>query len=161
MDGWTDERTGPLIEMRGRNWTHQKIPWMLRLFWRASRPSRIFRFPLLLRARNHAPPNVLPLPRQARRRALRGWETFRRSYLTPLWRIWLVENNNNLVLVVETTPRHEWPLARVTQIFHDVKGHVRRIMLTNARRREFERHVTGVVPLEVVDNDKNDNDDDK
>ena len=67
----------------------------------------------------------------------------------------------DLVLVVETTPRHEWPLARVVEIFPDVKGHVRRIKLVNARRREFERHVTGVVPLEIVDNDNSDDDDDK
>ena len=68
----------------------------------------------------------------------------------------------DLVLVVESTPRHEWPLARVIEIFPDVKGHVRRIKLINARHREFERHVTGVVPLEVVDDDSdNDNNKDK
>ena len=34
------------------------------------------------------------------------------------------------------------------------KDHVRRIMQTNVRRREFERRVTGVVPLEIVNNNK-------
>ena len=66
-----------------------------------------------------------------------------------------------LVLVVESTLQHKWPLAPVTEVFYDVKGHVRCIMLTNARRRVFKQHVTGDVPLEVVDTDKNDNNNDK
>ena len=60
-----------------------------------------------------------------------------------------------LVLVVETTPRHEWPLARIVETFPDAGGLVRKLRLINARGREFERHVTGVVSLEVTNNNDN------
>ena len=62
-----------------------------------------------------------------------------------------------LVLVVETTPRHEWPLARIIETFPDAGGLVQKLRLINARGREFERHVTGVVSLEVCSHDDNDN----
>ena len=95
------------------------------------------------------------------------WRRRQREYISLLQSCvkWMRERPNikvsDLVLVVESTLRHEWPLAPVTEVFYDVKGHVRRIMLTNARRCVFEQHVTGVVPLEVIDTDKNDNDNDK
>ena len=60
-----------------------------------------------------------------------------------------------LVLIVETTPCHEWPLARIVETFPDAGGLVRKLRLINARGRKFERHVTGVVSLEVTNNNDN------
>ena len=120
------------------------------------------------------PPAMEPAPRVLLKRwqhvrALADgfWKRWQREYVSLLqsrgkWtRVRPNIKVGDLNLVVETTPRHEWPLARVIEIFPDVKGHVRRIKLINACHREFEGHVTGVIPLEIVDDNDNDNDDNK
>ena len=82
------------------------------------------------------------------------WRRWSREYVSTLQARakWISPRPNikegELVLVVENTPRHLWPLARVIETMPDSEGLVRRVRLINAKKREFERHVTGLVFLE-------------
>ena len=59
------------------------------------------------------------------------WRRWQREYVSLLQlRKKLMRERPNikvsyLVLVVESTLQHKWPLAPVTEVFYDVKGHVR------------------------------------
>ena len=60
-----------------------------------------------------------------------------------------------LVLITdELTPRNEWRLARVIKILSTDKNHVRRVLVTTADRKTYERHVTSLVPLELEEEEE-------
>ena len=52
-------------------------------------------------------------------------------------------------MVEEGTPREQWRLARVTDIINGDKTHPRRVLLKDAAGSKFDRHITGIVPIEL------------
>ena len=57
---------------------------------------------------------------------------------------------NQIVLIKEeNAPRETWKLARIVAIINSDPLHVRRVKLKDASGTMFDRHVTGIVPLEL------------
>ena len=54
----------------------------------------------------------------------------------------------------EQEPRKDWRIARVDEILSADKNHVRRVRVTTADRKSFERHVTKLVALELDQEDE-------
>ena len=52
-------------------------------------------------------------------------------------------------MVDELTPRDKWKIARIDRVISEDKNHVRRVGLTTAEGKYFERHLSKVVPLEM------------
>ena len=59
-----------------------------------------------------------------------------------------------VLLVDEQEPRRDWKLAPVDKILSEDSHHVRRVRVTTADRKTFERHVTKLVPLELDHEDE-------
>ena len=49
----------------------------------------------------------------------------------------------------EMTPRDKWKIARVDEILSQDKNHVRRVRLTTAEGKTYERHLNKIIPLEL------------
>ena len=102
------------------------------------------------------PPVLLRRWKHVRTLADAFWKRWVHEYLATLQvrQKWLSPQRSfekgDLVLIVETTPRDQWPLARVLKTFPDDGGVVRRV-LVKARGREFDRHVSRLVLLEAAD----------
>ena len=54
-----------------------------------------------------------------------------------------------VVMVDDLTPRDSWRIARIDEILSDDKNHARRLKITTAGGKTFERHVAHVIPLEL------------
>ena len=59
-----------------------------------------------------------------------------------------------VLLVDEQEPRRGWRIARVIKILSEDTNHVRRVLVTTADKKTFERHVTKLVPLELDHEDE-------
>ena len=111
--------------------------------------------------------SVLP-PAPADARTLRGswqetrtlidifWRTWSRSYLEELRKRTRWTNVTNgpkmgqLVLVTDPNlPREFWRTARVVDVLGSDKNIPRRFVVEDAKKRRFDRHATGLVPLEL------------
>ena len=53
-----------------------------------------------------------------------------------------------VIMQDDKLPRHQWKMARVDSIISE-GSHVRRVKITTADRRTYERHVNTVIPMEV------------
>ena len=99
--------------------------------------------------------------REVRRLATIFQERWKEEYLKTLLprTKWLKSNPNlyvgQLVLLMdEQEPRKDWRIARVDEILSADKNHVRRVRVTTADRKSFERHVTKLVALELDQEDE-------
>ena len=55
-----------------------------------------------------------------------------------------------LVLMVDDAfSRHNWKLAKVEELLSDDKNHIRRVIVSTADKKRFERHVQALIPLEL------------
>ena len=94
--------------------------------------------------------------REVRRLATIFQERWKEEYLkTLLPRTKWHRSNPNLyvgqlvLLVDDQEPRKDWRIARVDAILSADKNHVRRVRVTTADKKTFERHVTKLVALEM------------
>ena len=86
------------------------------------------------------------------------WCRFQREYFQSLLerKKWKTAKENiavdDIVLIVEDLqPREKWRTCRVSRIIGTDPRHVRRLELTDAAGTTFDRHVEGVVKLEISD----------
>ena len=84
------------------------------------------------------------------------WSKWRSSYLSELQKKAKWHDSsagpevNQIVLIKEeNAPRETWKLARIVAIINSDPLHVRRVKLKDASGTMFDRHVTGIVPLEL------------
>ena len=57
---------------------------------------------------------------------------------------------DQLVLVTDPNlPREYWRTARVVEVVGSDKNIPRRFVVEDSKKRRFDRHVTGLVPLEL------------
>ena len=54
-----------------------------------------------------------------------------------------------VLLVEENLPREQWRMGRITAIINADAQHPRRVLLKDAGGKVFDRHVTGIIPLEL------------
>ena len=94
--------------------------------------------------------------REVRRLATIFQDRWQNEYLKMLMsRTKWKKSNPNLyigqivLLVDEQEPRRDWKLARVDKILSEDENHVRRVVVTTADKKSFERHVTKLVALEL------------
>ena len=83
------------------------------------------------------------------------WEKWKQTYLLELGKKsrWFTSSEgpkiNQIVLLKDdNSPRESWRMARVTKILNSDPNHVRRVSLKDGNGTVFDRHITGVVPLE-------------
>ena len=83
------------------------------------------------------------------------WEQWKTQYLTTLTKKskWLTSTDgphlNQIVLIKDdNSPRELWRKARVTEILNSDPSHPRRFKLKDSKGSEFDRHITGLIPLE-------------
>ena len=89
------------------------------------------------------------------------WQTEYLKTLMPRTK-WKKSNPNlyigQIVLLVdEQEPRRDWKLARVDKILSQDENHVRRVIVTTADKKSFERHVTKLVALELDQEEETEN----
>ena len=94
--------------------------------------------------------------RDVRRIAEAFVERWRKEYVTSLLQRTKWRNSTKspyegqlVILVDEATPRDKWRIGRVDEILSKDRNHVRRVKITTAEGKQFERHVTKIVPLEL------------
>ena len=112
-------------------------------------------------------PSILPLPTDETTYLRASWK-LSRELIQVFWRQWSQtyldglrkkakwRNSSDgpvigqIVLLTEPDiPRESWRMARVIEIINTDQLHVRRIKVRDASGTVFDRHVTGVVPLEL------------
>ena len=82
------------------------------------------------------------------------WQKMKKFYLPELQKRakWLDVTENvsegDLVLLVQSTPRNVWPLARVSKIFPSTDGLVRSVEVTTADGSTYQRPISKIVMLE-------------
>ena len=54
-----------------------------------------------------------------------------------------------VVITDDLSPRDSWKIARVDEILSEDKDHVRRVKITTAGGKTFERHISHLIPLEL------------
>ena len=54
-----------------------------------------------------------------------------------------------VVITDEATPRDKWKVARIDEVLSTDKNHVRRVRLTTAEGKSYERHLNKIIPLEL------------
>ena len=84
------------------------------------------------------------------------WHVWQKSYLAELQKKSRWHNSSNgpkvdqiVLMKDDNAPRERWRLARVVEIMNSDPTHVRRVRLKDASGTMFDRHVTGIVPLEL------------
>ena len=84
------------------------------------------------------------------------WDAFKTDYIGSLLKRskWKTSQTGpkigQIVLLVDENERREnWRLARVTEIVSSDIAHPRRVILKDSKGTVFDRHVTGLVPLEI------------
>ena len=54
-----------------------------------------------------------------------------------------------VVITDDLLPRDSWKLGRITQIINEEKQTPRQLLIRDAVGRVFDRHITGIVPIET------------
>ena len=131
---------------------------LLRLTICVCLPLPIFSTPT--QSRPHQPPYYLPFHQAViicvvRRIANLFNERWQKEYLATLQSRskWQQSTPNfyvgQLVLIIDDQePRRDWKIARVDKIVSE-DSHVRRVVVTTADRKSYERHVSKLVTLEL------------
>ena len=86
----------------------------------------------------------------------RFWATFKNDYVSSLLKRskWSKSTDGptvgQIVLIVDpNAQREDWRIARVIEIVNSDPSHPRRFTVVDANGKKFDRHVTGLVPLET------------
>ena len=83
------------------------------------------------------------------------WRKWKHDYVTTLLKKSKWKNSTDgprigqiVILVEPNEPRETWRLARVKEITNSDATHPRRFIVVDAKGTQFDRHITGLVPLE-------------
>ena len=83
------------------------------------------------------------------------WKKWKEDYVTSLLKKSKWRNSTDgpkigqVVLIVDPNENREnWKLARVKEVINSDPSHPRRFLVVDAKGTQFDRHITGLVPLE-------------